>query len=55
MNNAHIRTIEDAGRTTAVWSTDVFDTHTHGLDIVRALVPAAVILLVAATLLVTLL
>lgn len=55
MNNPHIRTLEDAARTTAVWSGDVFDAQPRGAEILRALIPAALILSVATALLVALL
>lgn len=54
MNHTHIRTIEDAGRTTAVWSEDIFDAPSRGVDIAKAILPAALILIAATLLLVTL-
>ncbi len=55
MNNADIRTLEDAARTTAVWSGDVFEVPSRNADILRALIPAALILSAATALLVALL
>ena len=55
MNNPHIRTLEDAARTTAVWNSDVLEIQPRGREILRALVPAVLILSVATALLVALL
>ena len=55
MTQAEIRALEHAGRSTAVWSHDVYDSAPHFGDVARALLPAAFILMTAAALLVALL
>ncbi|WIY51940.1 hypothetical protein O9Z70_10655 [Devosia sp. YIM 151766] len=55
MNQFQIRTLEDAGRTTAVWNSDSFDHQPRYADVFIALLPASLILLATAVLLVALL
>jgi hypothetical protein len=55
MTQAEIRAFENAGRTTAVWSSESFDGTTHYGDVIRALIPASLILAIATGLLVALL
>lgn len=55
MNQVHIRTIEDAGRTTAVWSSDILEPQSNVMDVAKALLPAALILFAATALLIALL
>lgn len=55
MTQAEIRALEHAGRSTAVWSNDVYDSAPHFGELVRALLPAALILATATTLLIALL
>ena len=55
MTQAEIRALEHAGRSTAVWSNEVYDTSPHFGEIARALFPAALILATAAALIVALL
>lgn len=55
MSHHQISTLEDAGRTTAVWSSDVFDTRPRMAEVAMALVPASLILAAATALLVALL
>lgn len=55
MKQAEIRAIEHAGRSTMVWASDVYDDSAHFGDVARALLPAALILAAATTLLLALL
>ncbi len=55
MTRFQIRTLEDAGRSTAAWSSDSFDDQPRFGDIAMARVPASLILLAATALLVALL
>lgn len=55
MSQFQIRTLEDAGRSTSVWASDAFDHQPRFADLAMALVPASLILLAAAALLVALL
>jgi hypothetical protein len=55
MNQADIRAIEHAGRSTMVWDNDVYDDNSGPGNLARALLPAAFILAVATALLVALL
>lgn len=50
MNHSNIKALGNSGRTNAVW-TEGYDGETHYADVLRALTPAAFILIVAATLL----
>ena len=54
MTNMEIKALENAGRTTMVW-TEGYDGQTHYADVVRALAPALLILTIAAALLVAIL
>lgn len=55
MSHAQIRSLEDAGRATGVWSSDVYDTRPRFAEVAMALLPASLILAAAAALLVALL
>jgi hypothetical protein len=55
VNQLNIRTLEDAGRATAVWSTDVYDSPSRFGDVIVALVPASLILAAATALMLALL
>lgn len=55
MNQFQIRTLEDAGRSTTVWSADPFEDQSRFGDVMIALVPASLILLAATALLTALL
>lgn len=55
MTHAEIKAIEDAGRSTMVWSATSYDGANHFGDIARALVPAMFILATATVLLLALL
>ncbi|WP_160297838.1 hypothetical protein [Devosia chinhatensis] len=55
MNQYQIRNLEDAGRSTAVWASDVFDHQPRFADVAMALLPATLILVAATALLVALL
>jgi hypothetical protein len=55
MTNADFRSIEDAGRTTQIWSADPFEDASSFSLVGRALVPAALILATATALLLALL
>lgn len=55
MKQAEIRALEHAGRSTMVWTGDVYDDAAHFGDVVRALLPAALILAAATALLLALL
>lgn len=55
MSNAEIRAFEDAGRMSAVWSPEGYDGKTHYADVLKALLPATVLLAIATALLLTLL
>ena len=55
MTQAEIRAFENAGRSTAVWSGESFDGTRHYGDVIRALVPASLILAIATGLLVAIL
>jgi hypothetical protein len=55
MSHAEIRSLEDAGRATAVWSSDTFDTRPRVAEVAMALLPASLILAAATALLVALL
>ena len=50
MNHSDIKALENAGRSAMVW-TEGYDGQTHYRDVLRALAPAAFILLVTAGLL----
>ena len=52
MTQAEIRALENAGRSTMVWSTEAYGGSTHFGEIARALLPATLILAAAAALLV---
>ena len=54
MTHMEIKALENAGRTSAVW-TESYDGTTHYGDVLKALAPALVIMIVAATLLFALL
>lgn len=54
MTNMEIKALEAAGRTTMVW-TEGYDGQTHYADVLKALTPAVLILIIAAGLLVALL
>jgi hypothetical protein len=53
MTNIEIKALENAGRTTAVW-TEGYDGQTHYGDVFRALAPALLILVTAAGLMLAL-
>jgi hypothetical protein len=55
MTHAEIKSIEDAGRSTMVWSNEVYDSSNQFADIARALIPALLILTAATALLLALL
>jgi len=55
MNQFQIRTLEDAGRSTAVWESDSFDHQPRFAELAMALLPATLILVAATALLVALL
>ncbi|WP_161796872.1 hypothetical protein [Devosia soli] len=55
MTQAEIRALENAGRSTMVWSAEAYDGTTHFSEVMRALLPATLILVAAAALLVALL
>lgn len=55
MTNAEMKSIEDAGRSTVVWSSDVYDSSSQFADIAKALIPALLILTAATALLLALL
>lgn len=55
MNNIDIRTLEDAGRATSVWSTEGYEGNSRFADIAIALLPASLILAAATALLLALL
>lgn len=55
MTQAEIRALEHASRSTAVWSNEVYDSSPHFGEVIRALLPAALILATATALLVALL
>jgi len=54
MSNAEIKALENAGRTTMVWSGG-YDGETHYADVLKALAPALFILAVAAGLMLAIL
>ncbi|WP_240230282.1 hypothetical protein [Devosia lacusdianchii] len=54
MTNMHIKALESASRTSAVW-TEGYDGQTHYADVLKALVPATFILAVAAALMLAIL
>lgn len=54
MTNMDIKALENAGRTSAVW-TEGYDGQTHYADVLKALVPATFILAVAAALMLAIL
>lgn len=54
MTNMEIKALENAGRTTMVW-TEGYDGQTHYADVFKALAPALLILAIAASLLVAIL
>lgn len=55
MTHAEIRALEHTGRANAAWSTQSYDGQTHYADVLKALTPAFLILLVATGLLLALL
>lgn len=55
MSQFQIRTLEDAGRSTSVWASDGFDHQPRFAEVAMALLPAALILVTATALLVSLL
>ena len=55
MNHLNIRTLEDAGRATSVWSTDVYESPSRFGDVAMALLPASLILATATALMLALL
>lgn len=55
MSNAEIRAFEDAGRMSMVWSPEGYDGKTHYADVLKALLPATVLLAIATALLLTML
>lgn len=55
MTHAEIKAIEDAGRSTMVWSSDSYDGASHFGDVAKALIPALFILAAATALLLALL
>lgn len=55
MDHQHIKTMEDAGRATAVWGDDVFQHQPKFGELAMALLPASLILATATALLVALL
>ena len=55
MNQVDIRNLENAGRSTMVWSSDVYDDSARFGDVGRALLPALLILATATALLVSIL
>jgi len=54
MTQAEIKSIEDAGRSTMVWSNDIYDSPSQLGDIAKALIPAFLILTAATALLLAL-
>ncbi|GLQ08389.1 hypothetical protein GCM10007913_03210 [Devosia yakushimensis] len=54
MTHAEIRALEDASRANLAWSTESYDGQTHYADVLKALTPAFLILLVATGLLLAL-
>lgn len=54
MTNLEIKALENAGRTTAVW-TEGYDGQTHYGDVIRALAPALLILAAVTALMLALL
>lgn len=55
MNQFQIRTLDDAGRSTSAWASDGFDHQPRFAEVAMALLPAALILVAATALLVSLL
>lgn len=55
MNHVDIRSLEDAGRATAVWDNEIFDTPSRFSDMAMALLPASLILAAATALMLALL
>ena len=55
MSQLDIRTLEDAGRATAVWNSDVYESPSRFSEIAMALLPASLILATATALLLALL
>jgi len=55
MTHMEIKALEDAGRTSMVWSTEGYDGETHYADVFRALAPALFILAAAAVLMLVIL
>ncbi|MEO5806355.1 hypothetical protein [Devosia sp.] len=55
MSQAEIRALEDAGRTAMAWSTDGYDGRTHYGDVLKAVLPATILLAIATVLLLTIL
>ncbi|HTO28223.1 MAG TPA: hypothetical protein VL017_06490 [Devosia sp.] len=54
MTHMEIKALENAGRTTTVW-TEGYDGETHYADVLRALAPALFILITAAALMLAIL
>jgi hypothetical protein len=55
MTHMEIKAIEDAGRSSMVWSTEGYDGQTHYADVLKALSPALFILGAAAALMLAIL
>lgn len=55
MSQTEINALEHAGRTAMVWSSDGYDGRTHYGDVIKALVPAMILLSIATALLLTIL
>ena len=55
MTHMEIKAIEDAARSSMVWSTEGYDGQTHYGDVFRALTPALLILAAATALMLALL
>lgn len=55
MTQAEIRALENAGRSTSVWSGESFDGTTHFAEVGKALIPASLILAIATGLLLAIL
>lgn len=52
MTHMEIKALEDAGRTSMMWSTEGYDGQTHYADVLKALAPALLILAAVAALMV---
>lgn len=55
MSQTEINALEHAGRTAMAWSSDGYDGHIRYGDLIKALVPAMILLSIATALLLTIL